>query len=257
MGRTKSNARTKAVKTDKPTPKPQQRPHVPQSTPREMSNPRTTPARVTVRGEKGKTSSAPHPVPMTEELRQKSKSESNAAVKPLVEADEKAVKAAMVAKFIATPRNLLTSALCHAQTAPTLQAWCRQHEVKGYSALKKDELVALIVNGKAPAPTAGSARAVREEAKTLKAAGKLTGPVSSASKAALEAAIASAKGGAVVTVSKPIPKADSCDDMRSRLRGKDGKYDACVNKWAKEKFGKTVSGLNRDDLVACCKKFGR
>jgi hypothetical protein len=142
--------------------------------------------------------------------------------------------------------------------AAALRKAAASFEYKGYSALKKDELVKFIIDGgKAPAPTPGSARDVAAQLKAAKAAGKVTGAVSALSKTAGEAVLAqlkTAKG--PIEAPKPTPPPGTAAYKAEWLKTNIDR--TTLNKFLKDNFKITISSatVKNGGLTAAWAKFG-
>lgn len=173
--------------------------------------------------------------------------------KEAVQARDKGERAKLVAKLSAGEkpiRGQLTGL-----NAQELTAIAKGRGLRGYSALKKDELVEFILaGGVKPQAAAGSARDLRETAADLKRQGLISGPVSALKVDALRSAVASAQQGKAVTVSKPTPNSGTADHCKMLLReGLAKGYSARATAMSKEMFSSSISTLKAQqlrDLVA-------
>lgn len=124
---------------------------------------------------------------------------------------------------------------------------CKDVGIKGYSGLRKAELVKLLATRVKPAAEKGSTRDLRETASTMKKQGLITGAVSTLKIGELKTIIA-AGGGTVVK--KPAGEntipwlKEALMPMRER-----------VNAYAKAQFGRTISACRKDELVKLYERF--
>lgn len=136
----------------------------------------------------------------------------------------------------------------------------RDGRYAGYSAMCKDDLVQYIHTGIRPekkAPGADTVAGLREQVKVLKDAGLVSGPVSSAGKDTLNAAIAAANAGKTFTIVKSEPKQETADWYKNLLRNGQAKgYDAAYAAIAKKEFDMSISTMRKDDLVKLCVRLG-
>lgn len=130
---------------------------------------------------------------------------------------------------------------------------------KGYSGLKKDELVEYLVSGTKPAPAPTSTQALRAEAAGLKKAGKLTGAISAAKVDVLRKAVAAAKtADTPVEVARSTPNKGTVEWYKSQLRAKAG-VDKGYGEYAEiAKAGGlgSISSMKAETLKAFCKSQG-
>lgn len=160
----------------------------------------------------------PH-APVAEQTKKATTNTAKARGKAVDKTEAEALVAALVAGTVTR-----TAALLGSMTVANLVEVCRGRvkagdtSLKGYSGLKKAELVAFMLSGTKPAAGEGTAREVKEALSAAKKAGLITGAVSALSKAKGEALLATVKPGTVVTVVKDEPKAGTVEWLKALCR---------------------------------------